>query len=416
LQAFRISYSGTEPRLVAQVTNQLANLFIEENLKARELQSTGTTEFLENQLQDTRKALEDQEAKLKDFRLKHIGEMPEQQGADLQILGNLQNQVQVEGQALSQAEQKKTLLESMVNQGVPVVEVDTGDEPGPAPAKAPGPATVPKKSALAEDRAKLAEMLTHYSEKWPDVIKLKKKIQEEEARETSLAQVQAAAPKIPVPPPPAPPAPAAANSTAPTPPAALMKHFNPVLQAQIEAVDQEIDKHKQELQRLSKLVAGYQAKLEAIPVREQETVALSRDYEMTKGHYAQLEAQALSAETATQLEFRQKGERFVVLDPAVAPEKPSKPDRPLLEMAGAMVGLLLGVGLALLPEFVGMTIIRPQDITSASSLTILETIPVIMTRSDQIVRKRRMLLTTASAVLATIAVGTLLFLRLRNRI
>ncbi len=70
LQAFRITYSGREPRLVAQVTNELASLFIEENLKAREQQATGTTEFLENQLQETRKTLEAQEAKLKDFKLK----------------------------------------------------------------------------------------------------------------------------------------------------------------------------------------------------------------------------------------------------------------------------------------------------------------------------------------------------------
>ena len=97
LQAFRISYSGENSRLVAQVTNELASLFIEENLKAREQQATGTTEFLQNQLQETRQTLEAQEAKLKDFKLKHIGEMPEQQTADLQILGQLQSQLQLEG-------------------------------------------------------------------------------------------------------------------------------------------------------------------------------------------------------------------------------------------------------------------------------------------------------------------------------
>ena len=80
LQAFRITYSGRDPRLVARVANELASLFIEENLKAREQQATGTTEFLQNQLQETRKVLDDQEAKLRDFKLKHVGEMPEHQG------------------------------------------------------------------------------------------------------------------------------------------------------------------------------------------------------------------------------------------------------------------------------------------------------------------------------------------------
>jgi polysaccharide biosynthesis transport protein len=417
LQAFRISYSGTDPRLVAQVTNQLANLFIEENLRAREQQSTGTTEFLENQLEETRKKLEGQEGQLRDFRLKHIGEMPEQQNADLQILGQLQSQMQLEGEALSRAEQQKTYLQSLETQAVPVVDLDgDSDDAGPAPAKAAAPAAAApaaKRSPLAEDKAKLAELLTRYKETYPDVIRLKKRIQEEEAKESAAGtDVAAAAPRIPVPPPPPPPAPASAAN----PSVAPARHFNPVLQAQIESADAEIAKHRQETERLSKQVANYRAKLETIPVREQEITALQRDYEMTKGHYAQLEGASLSAETATQLEFRQKGERFIVLDPAIAPEKPSKPNRPLLEVAGAVVGLVLGVGIAMLPELFGMTIINTQDITSATNLVVLESIPVITTRSDKIARRRRALFATASAVLTTLAAGVILFLRYRDRI
>src|ERR1035438_9974480 len=107
LQAFRITYSGGDPQLVAQVAAELASLFIEEHLKAREQQAQGTTDFLTNQLGETRKTLEEQEAKLRDFRLKHIGEMPEQQAADLQILGHLQSQLQLEADALNRAEQQR---------------------------------------------------------------------------------------------------------------------------------------------------------------------------------------------------------------------------------------------------------------------------------------------------------------------
>jgi uncharacterized protein involved in exopolysaccharide biosynthesis len=91
LEAFRIGFRGTEARLVAQVANDLATQFIDENLKAREQQSTGTTEFLQNQLQESKKILEGQEGRLKEFKLKHLGEMPEQQSANLQILGQLQS-------------------------------------------------------------------------------------------------------------------------------------------------------------------------------------------------------------------------------------------------------------------------------------------------------------------------------------
>ncbi len=116
LQAFRIGYSGRDARQVAQVANDLATLFMDENLKAREQQSTGTTEFLQNQLQETKKVLEAQEAKLKDFKLKHIGEMPEQQSANLQILGQLQSQLQLEGEALARAEQQRNTIQVLMPQ------------------------------------------------------------------------------------------------------------------------------------------------------------------------------------------------------------------------------------------------------------------------------------------------------------
>lgn len=421
LQAFRISYNGSEPRLVAQVTNELASLFIDENLRAREQQSSGTTEFLQNQLQETRKRLEEQEAKLKDYRLKHIGEMPEQENADLQILGSLHGQLQREGEDLNRAQQTKLTLQSMMTQSLPVVDLDSNDDVGVAPTgKSPAGnnanVPVPKRSSLEEDRAKLAEMQKHYSDKWPDVVALKKRIQEEETREAKDALagtgVESQKVNIPVPaPPPSLAVPKPATTAAAPPP----RHFNPVIQGQLEALDVEIGKHRQEVERLSKMIAGYQARVEQIPVRQQEVMDLSRDYDMTRQHYGQLETQALSAETATQLEYRQKGEKFVVLDPAVAPEKPSKPDRPLLNLAGAMLGLILGVAVALLPEFIGMTIIGPQDIESTSNLTILETIPVIMTHSDRIARKRRVLIGMASAALSTVA-AVILFLRLRSQI
>src|SRR3990167_1352128 len=107
LQAFKIAYSGREPTVVAQVTNELASLFIGENLKAREKVAIGTTEFLKEQLDETQKNLEEQEAKLRDFKMKHLGEMPEQQQANLQILGQLQARLQAATDALSRAEQRE---------------------------------------------------------------------------------------------------------------------------------------------------------------------------------------------------------------------------------------------------------------------------------------------------------------------
>ena len=419
LQAFRIQYSGKDPRLVAQVTNQLANLFIEENLKAREMQAAGTTEFLDSQLKETRKTLETLESKLRDFRMKHLGEMPEQQSANIQILGHLQSQLQLEGESLSRAEQQKAYLQSMMTQTAPVLDLDTGggDEKGPAtgePKAVKGAPAAPK-STISSDRAKLAELLTHYKETYPDVIRLKKKIEADEAKaglQTPLSassaptETPATGPGIPVPPPPP------TMTTAPP----LVSHFNPVLQAQLQAVESEIEKHKQEQQRLNKAAGGYQAKLEAIPGREQEMTQLVRDYDMAKAHYAQFLDKEMSAETATQLEIQQKGQKFIILDPAQVSERPSKPNRPVFNAAGSLCGLVLGLILALLPEFFGTTIIASQDIAGNGGFTVLEVIPVILTQRDTKLHRRRVVVATASAVVVTAIAGAVLFLRSRNLI
>jgi len=407
LQAFRINYSGQNSRLVAQVTNELASLFIEENLKAREQQATGTTEFLQNQLQETRQILEAQEAKLKDFKLKHIGEMPEQQAANLQILGQLQSQLQLEGEGLSRAEQQKTYIQSMMTQAAPVVDLDDGERNGlqaaPVAQGAPTKGPDPSKSTINSDKARLAALLSRYTDDHPDVRKLKKQIEAEEAKAASLVSVVEATPAVA----PETPSPSPLLKRAPQP----VNYFNPVLQSQLSTLDAEIAKRKEEVQRLSKSISAYQAKLEAIPVREQQVTELVRDYEISKGHYGQLLEKQLSAETATQLEIRQTGEKFVILDPGQVAERPARPNRVLIDSAGAVGGLILGLLLAIGTEFLGMSITSPQDITAASGLPVLEVIPVIQTRTDRRLQKRRILFAAASAMTMALAVGAVLFFR-----
>jgi succinoglycan biosynthesis transport protein ExoP len=398
LQAFRIIYRGRDPRIVAQVANAVASLFIEENLKAREEQATGTADFLQNQLQETRKTLEAQEAKLKDFKLKHLGEMPEQQAADLQILGQLQSQLQLESDALTRAEQQKSYIQSMMAATAPVVDLDEAEQ---KPSKA-GERQAPK-SRLTIHKEQLARLLATFTEKYPPVALLKKQIEAEEALEAVRPPQVSASSSTTVPP---------SAETAPKPVEPPVQHatprtakyFNPVLQSQLKQIDDEIAKHREERQRVSKLVANYQVKLEAIPVREQQVTELVRDYEISKAHYSQFLEKQLSAETATQLEIRQKGERFSVLDPAQPAERPSQPNRILINGVGSIGGLALGLLLALITEFLGMSITSPEQITAATGLPVLEVIPVIRTHTDKRRRKRLLVLAAATGV-ASVIVG-----------
>jgi polysaccharide chain length determinant protein (PEP-CTERM system associated) len=413
LQAFRISYSGREPRLVAQVANELATLFIDENLKAREQQATGTTEFLQSQLQQSRKDLEQQEAKLRDFRMKHIGEMPEQQNADLQILGQVQSQLQLTGEGLARAEQQKSYLQSMMTQTAPVVDIDESD-PRPtstaAAGKTPASSVPAAPSKLASLRARLTTLQGRYGEGHPEIRKLKQEIADEEASLGGAATITPSEVAVAAPIESAPAVPRPRRAAAPP-----VQFVNPVLQSQLKTVEDEIAKHKQEQQRLNKLATRYQAKLEAIPVREQEIAALVRDYEISKAHYSQLLDKQLSAETATQLEIRQKGEKFTVLDPAQPAEKPSSPNRPLINTGGALAGLGLGLLLAVMTEFLGVSITAPEQVTEATGLTVLEVIPMIQTHADVRLRRKRLIWGTASGLaVSVLATGAVLLYHYRS--
>lgn len=397
LQAFRIGFSGKEPRLVAQVANELASLFIDENLKAREQQATGTTEFLQNQLQETKKALEEQEAKLKDFKLKHIGEMPEQQTADLQILGQLQSQLQLESDAISRAEQQKSMTQSLMSQApAPVLDMD-GNEPPKARAAESKASPAAKRVSAAQ--AQLNALLARgYTDQHPSIRKLRAEISDEEA--ASKKEEATAAPEAVVAA--APPTPTMATPVQQRPaPQVFGNSTNPVLQTQLRQLDAEIAKHKVEQQRISKQIGSYHAKLEAIPLREQQIVELVRDYEISKAHYSQLLNNLQNAETATQLEIRQKGEKFSILDPAQPAERPTSPNRKMINAGGSLAGLGLGLLLALLTEFVGVSIITAEQITEATGIPVLEVIPVIQTRADRVVHKRRVIYAAASAVVFT---------------
>ncbi len=75
--AFTISYMDANPNRVAAITNKLADLFIEENIKVREAHATGTTAFLELELERIREVLHEQEKRVSAFRRRHMGELPE---------------------------------------------------------------------------------------------------------------------------------------------------------------------------------------------------------------------------------------------------------------------------------------------------------------------------------------------------
>jgi hypothetical protein len=118
----------------------------------------------------------------------------------------------------------------------------------------------------------------------------------------------------------------------------------------VNKLDEEIQEQITLQASLQKQIDFHMSKLERVPVFEQQISGLLRDYDSLRGHYQSLLDKKLSAEMAAQLETRQQGERFEILDPARVPSHPSSPNRRLISAGGLLVGLFGGLGLALLIE------------------------------------------------------------------
>ena len=176
------------------VTNKLASLFIEENLKLREQQAQGTTEFLTLELNATKAKLEDQEKIVTQFKKQFMYELPDQRDANLSILGKLQQQLQTISDILKSAQDRKLVIQKQLNEmknmaALLTRQEDVKEEKVPISNTAtlssssvpPSPKQKMKSpDELQLDRLKnhLNELETKYTEKHPDILMTKKRIAE----------------------------------------------------------------------------------------------------------------------------------------------------------------------------------------------------------------------------------------------
>jgi succinoglycan biosynthesis transport protein ExoP len=363
--AFRITYEGPDPKIVADVVNRVADLFIKANYRNREERAAGTSEFLEARVREAKKSLDAQEASLSQFKMRYSGQLPEQEGALMGALNRLQAELQANEDAINRARQNQLLLENTLQLAETSLAADTRALAAPrrsrTVAPAPAPARVdqdlppaPKPSDAI--RAQLVIARSRYLDDHPEVKRLKAELDRALAEE---AQIEAARPKRP----------AAAESPrvvaetprvieAPEPAEALPTAMDltrdrervTTTKTQIELLTTEIASRNAARGRIEKDIRDYQSRVESLPLREQQMAALSRDYDTSKANYRSLLDKKMSAEVSGEMEKEQQSERFAIADPARIPTKPVKPRRLLYCGIAAVLALALCLGVVLLIE------------------------------------------------------------------
>jgi uncharacterized protein involved in exopolysaccharide biosynthesis len=180
-----------------------------------------------------------------------------------------------------------------------------------------------------------------------------------------------------------------------------------VVESQIAALDQQIQKNLVRQSEIKKEIGFRQAKLASIPVVEQQMASITRDFEAARDHYRMLLEKKFGADMASDLESRQKGERFVILDPAQVPAKPDRPNRFIIDVLALLVGLGIGLATAFLLELIDPTLTTEREIIEILNSPVIAKIPWLQTLgSRQRQLRNQLALVTSSAFLT----ATYLFL------
>ena len=393
--AFKLSYVGSSPQTVALVTNTLASFYINENLKVRERQAAGTAEFLRVQLEDTRKRLDDQERRVSAFKRRYLGELPQQMDANLATLERLNMQLRLNADGQRRAQERQTFLKAQLDElallKAQLDELALSDAPTAPPPQVADSFDV----RLEQLRLELFELRGRYLDTHPDVIQKKAVI-------AQLMRNVETAPDKGAPSPGGSEVPSAPPKSAPERERIAARAINalPAKQALAEA-ETELKVLKTEDSQLRAAIATYQQRVEKIPQREQEFTELARDYASTRDLYQTLLQRHEEAVIAENMEQRQKGEQFRVIEPAIAPTHPAA-HRVRLVMMTLVLAVGLSAAAVIFAEQVDRSFHTIDELRAHSGAPLLVNIPRTVTDEDARRRRWRFRLAAAAATVGII--------------
>jgi polysaccharide biosynthesis transport protein len=370
LGAFKITYRSTRSDEVARVAGHVAQMFVEENTGVEP--AKGNKDLIESQLQETRKQLDDKESQISLVKQRNMLDPPESKPLHIKALAGLREQYQAIQKKISQNQQDKVILQSKLASGgqAPAAGADIGPGANGNAGRAPSVSKPPSVSSriyetrIQELEGKLVELRKRYGPTHPYVLNT----QAELDRLRAGADVKSGNQQ---------------HAVEPTP----LQRNNPVLEAQIAKLDEDSAELTKQLESLKKQMDFHRQKVEQIPAAERQLAGLQHDYDTLKADYASLLDKKKAAEMSSTFEGFQGGERFVVLYPAVPPEKPYAPNRLLISLGGLLGGLLVGIALAFIADVKDQRVRSENDASRIFGSPVLGHIPRIISRQER--RRRR---------------------------
>jgi polysaccharide chain length determinant protein (PEP-CTERM system associated) len=344
LPGFYISFKANDPRTAQLVCGEIQSLFVSENLNDRAASAAGTTEFLAAQLADAKAKLDEQDARLKKFQETYIGKLPGAEQTNINMLTTLNTQLDAATQALNRLEGNRAYAESMMTlqqQNLPSAATEHG-----------GMGQSALQAELQQLLTQEADLTSHYTDDYPDVKTVKRKIAEVRQK---IADAPAPAATTPL------------STTAKSTDSVSMQQFR----IQLKAMDQEIALKKRDQAAVQAQLHMYQERVASSPEVEEEYKAITRDSTTAQEFYQGLLKKMEDSKMATDLEKRQQGEQFRVMDEPNLPEAPASPKRQVFVAGGLAAGLGLGLFIVALLEYMDTALRTERDIWSFTKLPTL---------------------------------------------
>lgn len=367
-EAFSISFQGSDPRKVMRIANTLASFFMDENLKVREAQAIGTSEFLDSELEKTRRRLEERERKLSEYRGKYLGGLPDELETNLRTLDRLQEQLAGKNELLRESRAALSLLEPQISEARKEVALRLEASGLSGLSDITGTVSETREKLLAAEQ-EYDDLLTSYTEKHPDVMRAKKSI--EKLKKTLAEENDASTDGT-----------GEDADDAKEPELPMDESVRELIRSKNQVLS-DIDKIKSDIESIEEQMALYQGRVEDTPKRELELQSLKRDYNNIRDIFNSLLDRKLEAELSVNMEKKQKGEQFRILDHARLPEKPISPNVKKYFLLSLVAGLGLGGGVIFLLEFFDTTLRRDEQIEQGLGLTILASIPKLKGSGDK---------------------------------
>ncbi len=368
---FELIYEDEDPELAAQLANELAQLFIAENVRLRQGQAETLVLTLQDLVSEVRGELQIKERQISSFKARHLHALPDHRQANLQLLATRRADLEAAERSISSAQDRLNLLRAQKRENEVLAVPDRES------------ATGGLTSRIAAARQQLETLRERYTDQHPEVLaaesRLNRLLGEAERAGLSVEGGGAGGPE-------------GSSDTGLTP-----------FQVRERAIQNEIAHMQAKADRIRGEIDRYQNRVERTPAVEQELAELTKGYSTLEKRHADLQGKLEEAKGSLRVEQAHKGQQFEIMQLAEAPSRPASPNKQAILTGAVCIGLAVFVGPLVIRALLRPVIASRSTVESLSTVPVLLAIPEISTK-DVVTRKRRAFLVNVTSSAASVAI------------